>query len=162
MRANPAHALDGGMPFLLHMGCHWPAASDVRRWATLRAMNRRLLPGIVSLVAVAVIAGCASNRTVRSQSDFDSLPQSTGMYGGSYIVHTWSYMGSDAHYDHFIYTHTDDNVRTFIHVRVARGVVHLAFETRPYRLPDDGLHVAAKVRDGKIEGFMVSTNMFGP
>jgi hypothetical protein len=30
---NPAHALDGGIPFLSHIGRLWPAASDVRRWA---------------------------------------------------------------------------------------------------------------------------------
>ena len=30
-RANPAHALDGGMPSLLDIEHHWPAASDERR-----------------------------------------------------------------------------------------------------------------------------------
>jgi hypothetical protein len=30
---NPAHALDGGIPRLFYIGQHWPAASDVRRWA---------------------------------------------------------------------------------------------------------------------------------
>ncbi len=84
------------------------------------------------------------------------------MYGGSYIVHTWSYIGSDAHYDHFIYTHTHDKRRSFLHVRVARGVVHLAFQARPYRLLDDGLHVTAQFHDGRIEAFVVSTNTFGP
>jgi len=33
MRANPAHALDGGIPVLFHSARAWPAASDVRRWA---------------------------------------------------------------------------------------------------------------------------------
>src|SRR6266446_1942055 len=30
---TPAHALDGGIPSCFHIRCHWPAASDVRRWA---------------------------------------------------------------------------------------------------------------------------------
>jgi hypothetical protein len=30
---NPAHALDGGIPFLFHVGRHWPAASDTHRSA---------------------------------------------------------------------------------------------------------------------------------
>jgi hypothetical protein len=30
--ANQAHALDGGIPSPLHIGRHWPAASDVHRW----------------------------------------------------------------------------------------------------------------------------------
>ena len=34
-RANPAHALDGGIPSLFHTGSRWPTASDVRRSATL-------------------------------------------------------------------------------------------------------------------------------
>jgi hypothetical protein len=29
-----AHALDGGIPSLFHFGHHWPAASDVVRYAT--------------------------------------------------------------------------------------------------------------------------------
>lgn len=29
--ANPAHALDGGMPSLFHIERHWPAASDEDR-----------------------------------------------------------------------------------------------------------------------------------
>jgi hypothetical protein len=28
---NPAHALDGGIPALLHTGYPWPAASDEQR-----------------------------------------------------------------------------------------------------------------------------------
>jgi hypothetical protein len=32
-KPNQAHALDGGIPPLLHTGRHWPAASDERRWA---------------------------------------------------------------------------------------------------------------------------------
>src|ERR1035441_2582521 len=31
---DPAHALDGGIPCLLHIGRHWPAASDEHRSAT--------------------------------------------------------------------------------------------------------------------------------
>jgi len=31
MKPNKAHALDGGIPFLFHVGSHWPAASDVQR-----------------------------------------------------------------------------------------------------------------------------------
>jgi hypothetical protein len=30
-KANPAHALDGGIPLLFHLGRRWPAASDVHR-----------------------------------------------------------------------------------------------------------------------------------
>ena len=33
MRANLAHALDGGIRFLLHIERRWPAASDEHRWA---------------------------------------------------------------------------------------------------------------------------------
>ena len=31
--ANPAHPLDGGIPSLVDAERHWPAASDVHRWA---------------------------------------------------------------------------------------------------------------------------------
>jgi hypothetical protein len=31
--ANPAHALDGGIPLLLHIERRWPAASDEHRSA---------------------------------------------------------------------------------------------------------------------------------
>jgi hypothetical protein len=30
-RPNPAHALDGGIPSLFHIGRHWPATSDEHR-----------------------------------------------------------------------------------------------------------------------------------
>ena len=33
MSANPAHALDGGIPFLFQSERHRPATSDVRCWA---------------------------------------------------------------------------------------------------------------------------------
>src|ERR1041385_8683967 len=102
-------------------------------------MRLRQIQVIVSLVALAVLTGCTSSRSIRSQSDFGLLPRSTGAYGGSYIIRTWSYIGTDARYDHFIYTHTDDNLRSFTHIRVARGVVHLGLESRPYRLPGDGV-----------------------
>ena len=29
--SNKAHALDGGIPFLFHIACIWPAASDEQR-----------------------------------------------------------------------------------------------------------------------------------
>jgi len=32
--ANEPHALDGGIPSWLHIGRHWPAASDEDRWAS--------------------------------------------------------------------------------------------------------------------------------
>ena len=124
-------------------------------------MRQRWFSLIVGLVALAALAGCASSRTIRSQSEFDSLPHSTGVYGGSFIIHTWSYIGSDARYDHFIYTYTRDNLPIHTHVRVARDVVHLDFDARPYRLPNDGSHVAAEIRDGRIAGFMIDTNKFG-
>ena len=34
---NPAHALDGGIPSLLHIDRHWPAASDEHRSAAFAA-----------------------------------------------------------------------------------------------------------------------------
>ena len=29
---NPAHVLNRGIPARVHIGRHWPAASDVHRW----------------------------------------------------------------------------------------------------------------------------------
>jgi hypothetical protein len=124
-------------------------------------MRQRLIQAILALVALVTLVGCTSCSTVRSQSDFDLLPHSTGVYGGSFIIHTWSYIGSDTSYDHFIYTYTHDNLPRHTHIRVAKGVVRLDFEARPYRLPDDGLHVVAQMRGGKVEGFIISTNKFG-
>ena len=116
-------------------------------------MQLRLIQVMVSIVALAAHAGCSPSRTIRSQSDFGSLQHSTGAYTGSYIIRTWSYIGTNARYDHFIYTHTHDNLRSFTHVRVARGVVHLGFESRPYRLPGDGVPVVAEMQDGRVAGF---------
>jgi len=31
--AQPALSLDGGIPRLVQLAHHWPAASEVRRWA---------------------------------------------------------------------------------------------------------------------------------
>jgi hypothetical protein len=33
---NKAHALNGGIPSRLHIGRHWPAASDEQRYAAER------------------------------------------------------------------------------------------------------------------------------
>jgi hypothetical protein len=38
MTHNPAHALDGGIPCLSHIGRHRPAASDEHRWASMKAI----------------------------------------------------------------------------------------------------------------------------
>jgi hypothetical protein len=35
LRANPTHALDGGIPVLFDIARAWPAASDVQRSAEL-------------------------------------------------------------------------------------------------------------------------------
>ena len=123
--------------------------------------RRRPLQVIVSLVALVAIVSCTSSRTVRSQPDFASLPRSTGAYGGSYIIHTWSYIGTDERYDHFIYTHTHDNLRNFTRVRVARGVVHMGFESRPYRLPRDGVPVVAEMQEGRVTGFHEDKSKMG-
>jgi hypothetical protein len=125
---------------------------------TIAHMSRTLTLLAVGLLAASVLVGCTSNRTIRSQSDFDSLPRSSGAYGGSFIVHPWSYAGSDASYEHFIYTHTRDNLPKHTHVRVVRGLVVLSFTPRPYRLPGDGLPVTPEYRNGKVSGFSIDTN----
>jgi hypothetical protein len=105
-----------------------------------------------------VLVGCASTRTVRSQADLDSLPRSRGVYGGSWLVHTWSYTGSDTSYDHFVYTYTHDNFALRVPVRMTRGFVVLGFEPRPYQLPEGGVPVVPDYRDGRLVGFATYTN----
>ena len=115
---------------------------------------------MVCLISAGALLGCASSRTIRSVTDFDALPASKGVYGGSFFVQRWSYLGSDASYEHFNYSYTRDNFVNHIHVRVVRGMVTLGFEGRPYRLPDDGLPVIANYRNGWIAGFDMDTNDF--
>src|SRR3954470_10639115 len=45
--ANPAHALDGGIPSLLHIDRHWPAASDEHRSAET-ILRRRCSKGMIT------------------------------------------------------------------------------------------------------------------
>ena len=56
MRANPAHALDGGIPSLLNVGHHGPAPSDVRCSPTSSAMR---ISSVIILVAIVLVAGCS-------------------------------------------------------------------------------------------------------
>lgn len=121
-------------------------------------MPRNLKLLIVSLVAAGALLGCISSRTIRSQTDFVALPATRGVYGGSLMMSTWSYAGSDTSYDHFDYTYTRDNLAKHIHVRVVRGMVALDFEARPYRLPGDGVPVTANRLDGRVTGFKIDTN----
>jgi hypothetical protein len=114
-------------------------------------------PLYISIVCLALV-GCASTRTVRSQSDLDSLPRSRGVYGGSWLVHTWSYTGSDANYDHFDYTYTHDNFARRVPVRMAKSFVVLGFEPRAYQLPDGGVPVTPDYRAGRLVGFAIYTN----
>ena len=118
-------------------------------------------PLVISTVCLALV-GCASTRTVRSQSDIDSLPRSRGVYGGSWLVHTWSYTGSDVSYDRFVYTYTHDNFATHVPVRMAKGFVVLGFESKPYRLPDGGVPVTPDYRDERLVGFSPYTNTMRP
>ena len=121
-------------------------------------MRQRLKTLAAALLTATVLASCASPRTMRSQSDFNALPHSTGLYGGSFIIHTWEYIGSDAKYDNFIYTYISDNLDVPIHVRVTKGLVVLEFSARPYRLPDAGIPVIPHYRHGRITGFSMDTN----
>lgn len=100
------------------------------------------------------LSGCASQRTVRSQGDIDSLPRSRGLYGGSWIVRPWSYIGSDARYDHFVYTYTSGNLASRVPVRMPKGYVVLGFEPQPYGSRNWGIPVIPKYRDGRLAGFV--------
>ena len=128
-----------------------------RRRSLGLVVGRMGAPLAISIVCLALV-GCASTRTVRSQADIDYLPSSRGAYGGSWLIHTWAYVGSDADYDHFVYTYTHDNVARRVQVRMASGFAVLGFEPRPYRLPEGGVPVIADYRDGRLVGFNVCTN----
>src|ERR1043165_5691066 len=78
---------------------------------------------MVCLISAGALLGCASSRTIRSVTDFDALPASKGVYGGSFFVQRWSYLGSDASYEHFNYSYPRDNFVNHIHVRVVRGMI---------------------------------------
>jgi hypothetical protein len=121
-------------------------------------MRIRALGLFGGVLATCMLVGCASTRTIRTQSDLDSLPQSRGVYGGSWLIHTWLYEGSDGSYDHFVYTYTHDNFARRIPVRMATGFVVLGFEPTAYRLPDGGMPVTADYRDGRLVAFAAYTN----
>ena len=106
----------------------------------------------IFIICVALV-GCTSTRTVRSQADIASLPRSQGVYGGSWLIHTWTYEGSDPQFDHFVYTYTHDNFARRVPVRMVRGLVTLGFQSRPFRLPDDGVPVTPDYRDDRVIGF---------
>jgi len=112
----------------------------------------RALRILLSLAGLAVAVGCASSRTILSQSELDSLPSSKGAYGGSYLIRTWSYLGSDSRYDHFRYSYTRGNVAHHLHVKAPSGLFVLNFARRPYRLPDDGVPLSAEYREGRPSG----------
>ena len=61
--ANKAHALDGGIPSVFHIGRRWPAASDVQRWANLHFMRKATYLVLLSLLP---LCGCRSSSPQKS------------------------------------------------------------------------------------------------
>ena len=105
-QVNPAHALDGGIPSLFHLERRWPAASDVRRWTTSRAMNpfKRLCLAITG--GSLILTGCShpAPSALNNQSAGARLNEAEVLRIASQVAerdgrHLSDYKPPEAHYE---------------------------------------------------------------